>query len=43
VVSQLLLLRRAGATLRLQRVNPALRRCLELLRLDKLFLVEATE
>ncbi|HEX8658059.1 MAG TPA: hypothetical protein VF690_11010 [Hymenobacter sp.] len=43
VVSQLLLLRRAGASLRLQHVNPALRHCLELLRLDGLFLVEAGE
>jgi hypothetical protein len=41
VVSQLLLLRRAGAALHLQRVNPALWHCLKLLRLDGLFWVEA--
>jgi anti-anti-sigma regulatory factor len=37
VVSQLLLLRRAGARIWLRNVNAPLRRCLHLLRLEALF------
>ena len=43
VVSQLLLLRRAGAALCLHRVNPVLRHCLELLCVDELFWMEPAE
>ena len=43
VVSQLLRLRQAGAILYLRRVNPALRRCLTLLRLEPLFVMETAE
>jgi anti-anti-sigma regulatory factor len=37
VVSQLLLLRQAGTNIWLRNVNAPLRRCLRLLRLDRLF------
>ena len=37
VVSQLLRLRQAGATIRLRNVNAPLRRCLQLLQLGSLF------
>jgi len=39
VVSQLLLLRRSGASIWLRNVNPVLRRCLYLLGLDSVFLI----
>jgi anti-anti-sigma regulatory factor len=39
VVSQLLLLRQSGASIWLRNVNPVLRRCLHLLRLDSFFLI----
>ncbi|WP_324677984.1 hypothetical protein [Hymenobacter sp. GOD-10R] len=39
VVSQLLLLRQSGASVWLRNVNPVLRRCLHLLRLDSFFLI----
>lgn len=37
VVSQLLVLHRSGASVRLRNVSPTLRHCLHLLRLDPLF------
>ena len=39
VVSQLLLLHQSGASIWLRNVNPVLRRCLHLLRLDSFFLI----
>ena len=39
VISQLLLLRQSGASIWLRNVNPILKRCLHLLRLDSFFLM----
>lgn len=43
VVSQLLLLRKAGARIWLRNVNAPLRRCLHLLRLEELFHLTAAD